>query len=200
MIDRARALNPLMPSAHLTKGLMMLYGRSDTKAANALILQALENDPNYYPALMRLAELRWCCEGAVAEAIRYAEHALVLEPKASWPQRLLVWFYLDIGELETAKQVLEESRERNPVGRLPILLYERDWKTAGEVTFASVGPVSGLDRRATLLAATQFALATGEPERSRELFEYFANVGWNGHGEPTIGDSLARHVCLRGAG
>ena len=115
MIDRARALDPLMPSGHLTKGIMMLYGRSDTKAANALILQALEHDPNYYPALMRLAELRWCCEGAFAEAIRYAEHALALEPNASWPQRMLVGFYLDIGEPETAKQVLEESHERDPV-------------------------------------------------------------------------------------
>ena len=33
MIDRARAINPLAPSRHLTKGVMMLQGRSDTKAA-----------------------------------------------------------------------------------------------------------------------------------------------------------------------
>ena len=111
MIDRARALDPLMPSAHLTKGMMMLYGRGDTKAANALILQALEQDPNYYPALMRLAELRWCCEGEFAEAIRYGERALALEPNASWPQRLLsLRKNLDMGELETARQVLAESR------------------------------------------------------------------------------------------
>ena len=31
MIDRARALDPLMPSAHLTKGMMLLYGRGATQ-------------------------------------------------------------------------------------------------------------------------------------------------------------------------
>jgi len=191
MIDRARALDPLMPSAHLTKGMMLLYGRGDTKAANALILQALEQDPNYYPALMRLAELRWCCEGEIAEAIRYGERALALEPNASWPQRLLVRFYLDIGELGTAKQVLAESRESDAVGQLPILLYERDWKKAGELAFEAGGPLSGPDRHATLWAVSQYAHATGETARPRELLEYFANVGWKEHGEPTIGDYTA---------
>jgi len=188
LIDRARALDPLMPSAHLTKGIMVLYGRSDTRAANALILQALELDPNYYPALMRLAELRWCCEGEVAEAIRYGERALALEPNASWPQHFLVPFYLDIGELDTAKQVLAESRERNPIGQLPILLYERDWKKAGELGFVAEGPISGVDRGASIWAVSQYANATGKSERAREFFEYFANLDWNGEGEPTIRD------------
>lgn len=189
MVDRARTLDPLVPTGHLTKGLMMLYGRSDKKATNALLLQALEQDPNYYPALMRLAELRWCCEGEFAEAIRYGERAMALEPDASWPQRFLLRFYLDIGELDTAKQVLEESRERDSVGQIPLLLYEQAWKKAGELAFVAGRPLSGIDRVATVWAVSQYATETGEPARPREFLESFTNIGWNGQGEPNIDDA-----------
>jgi TolB-like protein len=187
-IDRARALDPLVPSGHLTKGLMMLYGRSDKKAANALLLQALEQDPNYYPALMRLAELRWCCEGEFAEAILYGERALALEPNASWPQRLLLRFYLDIGELDAAKQVLGESRERDPVGQIPVLLFERAWKEAGELALVADGQLSGIDGVAMMWAVSQYAQATEEWTRSRAFFELLAHIDWRGEGEPGVED------------
>ena len=191
MIDRARSLDPLVPSGHLTKGLMMLYGRSDKKAAHALLLQALEQDPNYYPALMRLAELRWCCEGEFAEAILYGERALALEPNASWPQRFLLRFYLDIGELDAAKQILGESPERDLVDQIPVLLFERAWRKAGELAFVAGGQggqLSGIDKEAMVWAVSQYAQATGEWIRSREFFELLAHIDWTGEGEPGVDD------------
>lgn len=197
MIDRARSLDPLVPSGHLTKGLMMLYGRSDKEAANALLLQALEQDPNYYPALMRLAELRGCCEGEFAEAILYGERALALEPNASWPQRFLLRFYLDIGELDAAKQVLGESPRRDLVDQIPVLLFERAWRKAGELAFAARaqgehreqgGHRSGLDAEGMMWAVSQYAQATGEWRRSREFFELVARIDWSGEGEPRVHD------------
>jgi len=38
MIDRARELNPLSVTPHITKALMMMYGRGDTTEANKLLL------------------------------------------------------------------------------------------------------------------------------------------------------------------
>jgi len=189
LIDRARELDPLAPSAHLTKALMQLYGRSDIKAANALMLEALEQDPNYYPALMRLAELRWCCQGEFAEAIRYGERALALEPGASWPQRILLEFYLDVGELDAARQVLKESKERDPVGQIPLYLYEREWQKAGEVALSRMGSMTAFDRNMAVWAVSQYAHATRERARPRGYLEDVANIAWNAEGEPTINDS-----------
>ncbi len=189
MIDRARAINPLAPSGHLTKGVMMLQGRSDTKAANALMLQALELDPNYYLALMHLAELNWCCQGEFAEAVRFGERTLALEPKSdlSW----LVNFYLDIGEPEAARRVLESSDVRHPSARLPLLLYDRAWTDAGELAFSSRNAISGggrFPRILTLRAATQYARATGDTARARKFLEQYAMVDWSASGEPIIRD------------
>lgn len=191
MIDHARALDPLVPSGHLTKGMMMLYGRSDTKAANSLILQALEQDPNYYPALMRLAELRWCCEGYFAEAIRYGERALALEPNASWPQRLLVQFYLDIGERDTARQVLEESHELDPVGQLPLLLYAHESKKAGEL--ACHRPIHGEAARTAprKSSAVQWHRARRVAQRFGKP-RHRSRLGLGARG------TAARRLCVRG--
>lgn len=188
LIDRARELDPLVPSAHLTKGMMVLYGRGDTKAANALILQALEQDPNYYPALVRLAELRACCEGKFAEAIRYAERALAMEPNASWPRRFLVHFYLDVNEPDSAKQVIAESRESDLVGQVPVYLYERQWRKAGELAFTVNSPLGGIERNSFIWAISQYARATAQAARTREILENIAGIDWSAPGEPAIHD------------
>jgi hypothetical protein len=126
--------------------------------------------------------------GKFAEAIRYAERALVLEPNASWPQRSLVHFYLDIGELDSAKQVIAQSRERDLIGHIPIALYERQWKKAGGLAFTVNTPLSGLDRAAAIWAISQYARATGDTTRTREILEHIADVDWGDGGEPSIND------------
>jgi len=59
MIDRARELNPLSVTPHITKALMMMYGRGDTTEANKLLLRALELQPTTTAAIMRLAEVKY---------------------------------------------------------------------------------------------------------------------------------------------
>jgi tetratricopeptide (TPR) repeat protein len=190
MIDRARALDPLVPGGHLTKAIMTLWGRGDDEATNALLLQSLEQDPNYYPALVHLAEFLWCCQGEYAEAIRYGEQALALEPGASWPQRSLVHFYLDVGEPETARQILEESKEPNRFGWIPLYLYERDWQKAGEVAFTPGIGIWGLDMYSTIRAISQYFHATGDSKLARGPLEFVSRVQWDVQGAPTLGDDM----------
>ena len=146
MIDRARELDPLTPTAHLTKAIMVLYGRSDIEQANALLLQALTVQPNYYPALMRLAELRWCCQGETAEGIKYGEQALALEPQASWPRHYLVRFYLDLEDPQAAEEIAAASAPADRSQALAIHLYRREWQTAGEIAYGPLDTMISLDR------------------------------------------------------
>jgi hypothetical protein len=70
-----------------------------------LYLQAITVAPDFYPAYARLGQVR-AVQGRFADAIRYAEKAVAIEPKVSWPRDRLLWFYLDIGELAAARDVL----------------------------------------------------------------------------------------------
>lgn len=189
LIDQARALDPLAPTPHLTKALMVLYGRSNVTEANSLMLQALENDPNYYPALMRLAELRWCCQGEFAEAIRYGEQALALEPRASWPRHFLVPFYVDIGDINAARNVIDEAPRSSPVSTLQVYIQRRDWKTAADIAYAIDGPISGLDANNLMWAALQQAILTRHTARARKLLEQWTGMTWDAKGEPVIANA-----------
>jgi len=61
--------------------------------AAALYLQALSVQPEFYPAYTRLATVRWEL-GHLAEAIRYAEKSIAIEPAVGWTRARLVWFYV----------------------------------------------------------------------------------------------------------
>jgi tetratricopeptide (TPR) repeat protein len=61
--------------------------------------------PEFYPAYTRLATVRWEL-GRLAEAIRYGEKAIAIEPTTGWTRERLVWFYVDAGDLPAARDVL----------------------------------------------------------------------------------------------
>jgi len=105
VIDRARLVDPLGAENHYLKGEILrlaLHGRED---AAALYLQALAVQPDFYPAYERLAQVRYM-QGRLAEAIKYGEHAIAIEPGVEWTRDRLVWFYVDLGDLGAARDVL----------------------------------------------------------------------------------------------
>jgi TolB-like protein/DNA-binding winged helix-turn-helix (wHTH) protein len=115
MIDRARLVDPLGPENHYFKGEILRRGLGDREGAVALYLQAIAAAPNFYPAYARLGQVR-AEEGRLAEAIQYAEKAVAIEPKVGWPRDRLLWFYVDIGDLPAARDVLRGYVSGSPEG------------------------------------------------------------------------------------
>jgi TolB-like protein/DNA-binding winged helix-turn-helix (wHTH) protein len=105
LLDRARLVEPLSAENHYRKGelLRMVFQRYDDAAA--LYLQAISVQPEFYPAYTRLAMVRWET-GKLAEAIRYGEKSVAIEPSVGWTRERLVWFYVDLGDVKAARDVL----------------------------------------------------------------------------------------------
>ena len=105
LLDRARLVEPLSAENHYRKGelLRLVFHRYDDAAA--LYLQALSVQPEFYPAYTRLAMVRWET-GKLAEAIRYGEKSVAIEPSVGWTRERLVWFYVDLGDVKAARDVL----------------------------------------------------------------------------------------------
>ncbi len=104
-IDRARLVDPLSAENHYRKGEFLRMELFKYQDAAALFMQALSVQPEFYPAYTRLAQVRWET-GHLAEAIRYAEKSVAIEPAAVWTGERLLQFYVDIGDLAAARDVL----------------------------------------------------------------------------------------------
>jgi TolB-like protein/DNA-binding winged helix-turn-helix (wHTH) protein len=195
MIDRARELDPLTPNAHITKALMTLYGRSNVTEANALLLQALAIEPNYYPALMRLAELRWCCQGEIAEGVKYGEQALALAPQATWPRHFLIYMYLDVGDERAAWSVAKQDAPPDPVLDMILHFFKQEWRQAGEIAYTHPDTLVGVDRAVLLWSYFEHAMATGDTKRAQRVLEEWSGVSWDSKGNPRVD---ATHISFDG--
>ena len=79
LLDRARKLDPLEPGHDVIKAQFLWFERADLQGANALLVDVLKRNPRYKPALGGLGGLRPLMKQA-ANAIRYSEQALALDP------------------------------------------------------------------------------------------------------------------------
>ncbi len=186
-LDRAHQLDPLEPRHDVTKAVFLFYRRSDTRGANDLLTGVLERDPLYQPALMRLAELRWHAS-RFADAVRYGEQALTLDPLSEWTRRLLIRLYVDLQEPELAGNVAATAPRALPVRMLPVYLYRRDWAHAAEITFAADEDETllALDEPLVSAALRMYARTTGEYDRAIALLERVADVSWDDEGQPRL--------------
>jgi TolB-like protein/DNA-binding winged helix-turn-helix (wHTH) protein/Flp pilus assembly protein TadD len=127
VIDRARSVDPLDPRNHYMKGMFLWEYRGLEDEAVALLLQALRVDPEFYSAYLRLAQIRWQ-QGRLAEAVVQAEHAVAIEPEAQWVRDRLAWFYIDLGDLAAAGDVIRSFK--SPMPSTVALACYRDGKVA----------------------------------------------------------------------
>lgn len=105
VIDRARLVDPLSAENHYRKGELIRLGLGGNEEAAALYLQALAVNPEFYPAYTRLAQVRFN-QGRIAEAVKYGEKSVSIEPHVDWTRERLIWFYVDLGDLSAARDVL----------------------------------------------------------------------------------------------
>ena len=134
MIERARQLDPLAPRGHYIKG-VMLRERGDIEHAVPLFLEALRVNPTYHPALMRLGSVEWI-RGNFAEAAKFVERAIAVEPNAAWTRELAAWLYFDLTDAAAAEDVLTEVSTRSPLRSCGVLLYKNEAKRAAAEVYA----------------------------------------------------------------
>jgi len=131
--------------------------------AEGLMLRVLEIDPNFSPALTRLASWQWEDRGQTAEAIKLTERALSLDPERLWIRRQLVKMYLDVGDVGAAENLSSGHAGMAPSGLIAMALRRGDWRKAGQLAYAR--PNAQLHDESeyeATWAIRDYALKTGE--------------------------------------
>jgi len=186
-LERARKLDPLEPEYDVTKAVFLYYRRSDTKAADDLLQEVLQREPLYQPALMRLGEVRMTL-GKFADAIKYGEQALSLDPYSEWTRRYLVRTYLAVQDPEAALRTIESAPRAMPVHWIALRLYRHEWIPAAEAVYAADDDdtLSALDETVAASALLMQARATGRYARGIAVLERIADVTWDAAGQPHL--------------
>ena len=187
-LDRARKLDPLEPEYDVLKAVFLLYRRSDLKGADDLLVELLQREPLYQPALMRLGEVRWQSEGKFADGIKYGEQALSLDPLSEWTRRYVLRAYLDVGEPTAAEEIARTAPNELPVRLVPLHMYRHEWRLAAEAAYAADddGTLTVLDESLATPAIRLHARMTGDYSRGIATLERLADVSWDGEGRPHL--------------
>jgi len=141
MLDRALAVDPISPRA-LFRRVMRTFP-IEPAVRMARMQQVLEIDPDYQPALQRYGKYRWMFDGDLATGIATIEHALALDPGNPWLTHTAVAMYLDVGDIEAARQLVAEADRPEIAGDLLLALYDGDLATAGEAAFEDAAFATG---------------------------------------------------------
>ena len=173
--DRARLVDPLTPRNHYRKGLTLLFKGGTAASSNqaeALFLESLRVAPDFHPALLRLAQMRWN-SGRFAEAIKLGEQAVAIDPRAQWMRWFLVDFYLELDQVDAARDVLvQQPLPVEPAQWLTVCLYDRELERAAELVRADPNRSAGWfgDYDAAAYSLRDAAQASGQLARAqREL-------------------------------
>jgi tetratricopeptide (TPR) repeat protein len=158
------------------------------RGADALLRNVLQRLPDYQPAVARFGELNWGCQANLAEAIRYLEHSLQLDPRVHFPRRSLVRAYLELGDKRAVASVIASTSQSKDVLAMVLYSYEGDWKKAGEIAFDAVARelVTPLDEDIAASAIRHHARITGDYARAIGALETLSGVGWTADDEPVL--------------
>lgn len=135
-LDIARRVDPLTPRHHYRKGLILLL-RGETAESNSeaesLFLKSLQVAPDFHPALMRLSQIRWH-QGRFAEAIQLGEQAVAIEPSAHWMRRFLAEYYLDLDDVDAARDVITARPPvEDQIAWMAICFYRGEFERAADL-------------------------------------------------------------------
>lgn len=175
MLDRARKIDPLTPRNHYLKALMLDVGGKDSPEVETLYLRALQLDPNYHSALVRLGQ-RYALRGEFARALTMQERAIAAEPEAQWVRGITAGSYLSIGDAAAVDDVLSAEQESNSGMRICLLMLNQDHETALKAAYERYthgGPLDDLTMP-KLCAASEMirdALVTGQYDRAFRVLE-----------------------------
>lgn len=126
LIDRARALDPLLPRSHHIKAYILAEQIGDHAGARTLWQQLLASDPRFRSALSGLAALE-VYTGEYADGLALLERAFAIDPDARFLRDRLIGNYLRLGDVAAAQSVAPSPDDRVA---LHMLIAQRDWSAA----------------------------------------------------------------------
>jgi adenylate cyclase len=190
LLDRARRLEPLEPEYDVTKAVYLLYGKGDVAGADDLLVQVLRREPLYAPALGRLAELRFCCQGRLSAAVRLGQQALALDPNAEWTRRVVIRAAVGLGSLDIARATIESAPQAADIRRVPLLMREGNTVSAAAIGYQALADdaVLAIDEPMVVEAIRQEARRTRDFARAIATLESAAGVSWGPDGRPRLRD------------
>ena len=144
LLDRARRIEPLEPEYDVTKAVYELYGRGSVAAADDLLVGVLQREPLYPPALGRLAELRFCCQGRLADAVQLGQQALALDPLAEWTRRLVIRSAVGMQLPQPGRDAASAAPEQIDLRTVPLLLNDGKVREAAEISYRAIADDSML--------------------------------------------------------
>ena len=107
-------------------------------AADDLLVGVLQREPLYPPALGRLAELRFCCQGRLADAVQLGQQALALDPLAEWTRRVVIRSAVGMQLLQPARDAARAAPEQIDLRTVPLLLSDGKVREAAEITYRAI--------------------------------------------------------------
>ena len=127
-----------------------------------------------------------------ADAIMYGEQALKLDPLSDWTRRELMQNYIDIGDLNSARQVADEAPDPPPMLRLAAAQRRGQLAQAAELAYAAEadGPVTPASEPYVVFALRMEAHRTHDYRRARAVLEKMSEVTWTSAGIPTVPPQL----------
>jgi TolB-like protein/DNA-binding winged helix-turn-helix (wHTH) protein/Tfp pilus assembly protein PilF len=130
VLQRALQIDPMSPRAHYFEAIRSM-DVSGFQAVEQKMRQVLELDPNFVPALQRYGKYQWQLHANPAAAIQIEEHAIALDPHNPWLRHTAMAMYLDIGDLDAARDVARATPQSAVGGEVLLALYRGDWRAAG---------------------------------------------------------------------
>jgi TolB-like protein/Tfp pilus assembly protein PilF len=178
MLKRALWIDPMSAQAHYFDAVKSSVG-SGPGVIEQKMLEVLELDPNFVPALERYGKFRWFFDGKLADAIQIIERAIALDPLNPRLRNLAMAIYLDLGDDAAAREVAAGTAASEAASAVLMSLYAGNWRGAGLAASTPACQAFGAYESWEVGEAMRdYALHTGELDKGIALI--MSNYGLSG--------------------
>jgi TolB-like protein/DNA-binding winged helix-turn-helix (wHTH) protein len=206
-LERARQVDPLTARHHYLKGLLLDEMKGDYKEVEALYLQALNIDPTFHNALIRLGQQDGI-RGEFARAIMLQERGLALEPEAGWVRGIAAGSYVSIDDIAAAEDAMRGESGIGSGVRICVLMRKGDHAAAAQLAYQfydrHIPDVLTLPKACASAEILRDALATKHYDHAFRIFQDGYAIQTNGDAQFTarvayfFGVPLARLMLAKG--
>jgi hypothetical protein len=127
LLERAVEIDPLAAPARFR---LIDYGDPDREGYESQLETLLAVDPDFYPALQRLARFRWLFHESPSQGIALIERAIAADPQNPFARHTAALIYLDIDDAAAAADVVSATPVSVATATPALALDAGDWRKA----------------------------------------------------------------------